>query len=214
MLIRTWKSWMMSDLLANDSLVIYLLSLLFVVLLLVLLAVYRRRHRQARRIEKVFGSIAFERIERFVIPSAGIGEIQIDHLLLTPKGFVIVDIKDVNGVVFGGDKIRNWTAISDGHQYTFSNPQHVLYDRIAAVRQIVRQVPVIGCVLFLDDAEFPKDIPSLVSTLDSLLKKFAEKDMAVAKAKIEAFKPQWDLIREKTEAAQFSLRSKKETTLN
>ena len=58
---------------------------------------------------------------------------------------------------------------------------------------------MIGCILFLDNAEFTKDVPSLVSTLDGLLKKFGENDMAVAKAKIEAFKPQWELIIEKAQ---------------
>ena len=189
---------MVNDLLVSDSIAIYLL--LFLLLLLVLLFIYRRRNRQKRRLEKIFGSIAFDRIERFVIPSAETGEIQIDHLLLTPEGFLIVDIKDVNGAVFGSDKMRDWTVISDESRYTFSNPQHALYDRITAVCQIVRHVPVIGCILFLDNAEFTKDIPSSVSTLDGLLKKFGENDMAVAKAKIEAFKPQWDLIRGKAKA--------------
>ena len=199
MFIRIWKPWMVSDLLASDSLVIYLLLFLFIVLLLVLLAIYRRRNRQVRRLEEIFRSIAFDRIEQFIIPSAETGEIQIDYLLMTPEGFLIVDIKDVNGAVFGSDKMRDWTVISDDHRYTFSNPQHALYSRIAAVRQIVRHVPVIGCVLFLDNAEFTKNVPDLVSTLDSLLKKFGEKDIAVAKAKIEAFKPQWDLIKGKAE---------------
>jgi hypothetical protein len=187
---------MVSDLLASDSLVIYLLFL-FIVLLLVLLAIYWYRKRQVDRLEKIFGSIAFDRIERFIIPSADTGDIQIDHLLMTPKGFLIIDTKDINGTVFGSDKMSDWTVISDDHRYTFSNPQHALYNRIAAVRQIVRHVPVIGCVLFLDNAKFTTDVPDLVSTLDRLFKEFGEKDMVVAKAKIEAFKPQWDLIKGK-----------------
>ncbi len=89
--------------------------------------------------------------------------------------------------MFGSDKMQDWTVISDNHRYTFTNPQHALYARIAAVRQIVRQVPVIGRVLFLDDAKFTKGVPGLVSTLDSLLKEFAEKDRTLAKVKVKAF---------------------------
>ncbi|MCH8307916.1 MAG: NERD domain-containing protein [Gammaproteobacteria bacterium] len=199
----------MSDFLPVDSLGNYLLALLLVVLLLALLAVYQRRYRQARRLTKVLGAIAFDRIDGLIIPSADIGEIQIDHLLLTSEGLLIVDIKDVSGSVFGSDKMQDWTVISDDHRFTFANPQHGLYDRIAAVRQIVRQVPVIGRVLFLDGAEFTKGVPGLVCTLDSLLKEFAEKDRPVAKVKVKAFKPHWDLIRERAETAQSGWRSRK-----
>jgi len=199
----------MSELLSADSLGPYLLSLLPVVMLLTLLVIYQRRHRKARRLKKVLGAIAFDRIDGLIIPSADVGEIQIDHLLLTSEGLLIVDIKDVRGSVFGSDKMQDWTVISDNHRYTFTNPQHALYDRIAAVRQIVRQVPVSGRVLFLDGAEFTKGVPGLVCTLDSLLTEFAEKDRPVAKVKIKAFKPHWDIIRERAEMAQSGRRSRR-----
>jgi hypothetical protein len=199
----------MSELLAADSLGPYLLSLLLVVMLLALLAVHQRRHKQAHRLKKVLGAIAFDRIDGLVIPSADVGEIQVDHLLLTSEGLLIVDIKEVRGSVFGSDKMQDWTVISDNHRYTFTNPQHALYDRIAAVRQIVRQVPVAGRVLFLDGAEFTKGVPDLVCTLDSLLEEFAEKDRPIAKVKIKAFKPHWDIIRERAETAQSDRRSRR-----
>ena len=187
----------MTEFLSNLSLEAYLLPLLLVAMLLALLIIYQRRFRKARRLKKVLGTIAHERIDHLIIPSADEGEIQIDHLLLTAEGLLIVDIKDVSGAVFGSDKMQDWSVISDDRRFTFSNPQHALYDRIAAVSQIVRQVPVTGRVLFLDEAEFKKGIPGLVCTLDSMLTEFSEKDKAVSKSKIEAFKPQWDLIRER-----------------
>ncbi len=187
----------MTDFLSNYPPEVYLLPLLLVALLLALLAVYRRRNRKARLLVKTFGAIAHDRIDHLVIPSADGGEIQIDHLLLTAEGLLIVDIKDVSGAVFGSDKMQEWSVISHNHRFTFSNPQHALYDRIAAVRQIVSQVPVTGRVLFLDEAEFKKGIPGLVSTLDTLQEEFSELDVAVVKSKIEAFKPQWDLVRER-----------------
>jgi hypothetical protein len=187
----------MTDIFPTDAPEVYLLPLLLVALLLALLAVYQRRYKKARRLKKVLGTIAYDRIDELIIPSADEGEIQIDHLLLTSEGLLIVDIKDVSGAVFGSDKMQDWTVISDDHRFTFSNPQHALYDRIAAVRQIVRQVPVTGRVLFLDDADFKKGVPGLVCTLDSMLAEFSEKDRALGKSKIEAFKPHWDLIREK-----------------
>jgi Nuclease-related domain len=199
----------MSDFLPIDSPEAYLLPLLLVALLLALLAVYQRRYRKARRLKKVFNAIGYDRVDELVIPNADEGEIQIDHLLLTAEGVLIVDIKDVDGAVFGSDKMQDWTVIADEHRFTFSNPQHALYDRIAAVRQIVRQVPVTGRILFLDGAEFKKGVPGLVCTLDSMLREFSEADKAVGKSKIEAFIPHWDLIRDKALSGNFARKSRR-----
>jgi hypothetical protein len=154
-----------------------------------------RRNQGGSRLKRVLGEISHDRIDGLLIPNGDDGEIQIDHLLLTSQGLLIVDIKDAAGTVFGSDKMQEWTVISEERRYTFSNPQAALYDRIAAVRHIVRQVPVAGRILFLDGAEFTKGVPNLVSDLDQLLDEFGEADKSAAKFKIEAFKPHWDLIR-------------------
>ncbi len=165
-----------------------------IVVMLLIWWLYRRT-RDGSRLKRILGEISHDRIDGLVIPNGDDGEIQIDHLLLTSQGLLIVDIKDAAGTVFGSDKMKEWTVISEDRRYTFSNPQEALYDRIAAVGHIVRQVPVAGRILFLDGAEFTKGVPSLVTNLDELLAEFGEPDKAAAKFKIEAFKPHWDLVR-------------------
>jgi hypothetical protein len=145
-------------------------------------------------LEKALADISYDRVEGLVIPSADEGEIQVDQLLLTSQGLLVLEVKDVQGTVFGSDKMSDWTVIANDRRYTFSNPQPGLYDRIAAVRQIVRQVPVEGRVLFLDGAEFSKGTPSLACNLEQLVAEFGEPDKNAAKFKIEAFKPHWELI--------------------
>ncbi len=172
------------------------LALVAVVLLLALagalgLRVLRRRRRS---VERVIRAVAFDYLSDLVIPKADEGEIHLDHLLLTAEGLLVLDVKDVHGIVFGGDKLQDWTVIAKDRRYTFSNPQPALYDRIAAVRQIVRQVPVDGRVLFLDGAEFRKGTPEMVCTLDDL-EALGNADATVAAAKIDAFKPHWDQVR-------------------
>jgi len=175
----------------------FLLMLLIVLLLLWLIA--RGRQSGARSLTQVLDKIAFERIEHLVIPNAEDGEIQIDHLVLTAQGLLIIHTKDVNGAVFGSDKMQDWTVIADDNRFTFANPQPALYDRIAAVRQIVREVPVAGRIVFLDGANFTKGVPGLVCSLDELLDEFGEPDKAAAKVKIEAFMPHWELIHAKAD---------------
>ena len=172
-----------------------------IVLLIVVWILYRRRN-SGSRLKKVLNEISHDRIDDLLIPNGDEGEIQIDHLLLTSRGLLIVDIKEAVGTVFGSDKMKEWAVISNERRYTLSNPQAALYDRIAAVRHIVRQVPVAGRILFLDGAEFTKGVPSLVSNLDELLEEFGEADKAAAKVKVDAFKPHWDLVRKEALGTQ------------
>ncbi|MDH4073229.1 MAG: NERD domain-containing protein, partial [Gammaproteobacteria bacterium] len=107
-----------------------ILGALAVVALAALLILRRRRGRK-RTLESVLEDIAYERIEGLVIPKADEGEIQIDNLVLTAQGLLIIDVKNVAGNVFGSDKMDQWTVISDDKRFTFLNPQPALYDRIA-----------------------------------------------------------------------------------
>lgn len=172
----------------------YFLLLVGILLLLLLWLLYRFIRGRGSKLEQVLRDIAYERVHDLVIPNGDDGEILIDQLLLTSQGLLVLELKDVEGAVFGSDKMEDWTVISAERRYTFPNPQHGLYDRIAAVRQIVRQVPVAGRVLFLDGAEFSKGMPGLVSTLDQLLEEFSEKNKKGAQVKVEAFMPHWELI--------------------
>lgn len=171
------------------------LAAIIVVAVVAVVVVLRLRRNRPRTLDSVLNNIAFERIEGLVIPKADEGEIQVDHLVLTAQGLLIIDIKEVEGAVFGSDKMDAWTVISDNKRFTFNNPQPALYDRIAAVRQIVRQVPVAGKVVFLDGAEFTKGVPSMVANLDELQSEFGDWDKEAAKVKIEAFMPHWEQIK-------------------
>ncbi len=173
-----------------------------VVLLLLIWSLYRFIRGRSGDLEHAMAEISFDRIDGLVIPNADEGEILIDYLLLTSQGLLILEVKDVQGTVFGGDKLQDWTVINNERRYTFSNPQPALYDRIAAVRQIVREVPVAGRILFLDGAEFTKGTPGLVANLTQLVSEFGEPDKKAAKFKIEAFKPHWELIRKKVLSSQ------------
>jgi hypothetical protein len=188
-------------LLDDNSWLLLLAAVLAVGLVWVL---YRFIRRRGDDFEHALANISFDRIEGLVIPNADDGEILIDYLLLTSQGLLILEVKEVQGTVFGGDKLQDWTVINDERRYTFSNPQPALFDRIAAVRQIVREVPVAGRILFLDGAEFTKGTPELVSSLSQLVGDFGEPDKKAAKFKIEAFKPHWELIRKEALGTQSS----------
>ena len=175
----------------------WVLPLAAVAAILVLWLAWRFFLGRGTPLERALADLSYERIEKLVIPSADEGEIQVDQLMLTSQGLLILEIKDVQGKVFGSDKMSDWTVIAQDRRFTFPNPQPALYDRIAAVKQIVREVPVAGRVLFLEGAEFTKGIPSMVCNLDELVAEFGEPNKDAARFKVEAFKPHWELIRKR-----------------
>jgi len=74
----------------------------------------------------------------------------------------------VAGLIFGGDQMSDWTVIGGAGATTFDNPQPALYDRIAAVKALVGEVPVEGRLLFSNVGKFTKGIPKWVLMLDGI----------------------------------------------
>lgn len=131
------------------------------------LRAYRRRARRKSllaRLERVATAAAHQ----VLVPDGMGGFIHVDHLLLTPRGILVLDTRRVAGLIFGGDQMSEWTVMGRGHRYTFDNPQPALYDRIAAVKAIVGEVPVEGRLLFSNMGKFTKGIPKWVVMLDGI----------------------------------------------
>ena len=103
-----------------------------------------------------------------LVPDGMGGFIHIDHLLLTPRGVLVLDTRRVAGLIFGGDQMSDWTVMGRSRRYTFDNPQPALYDRIAAVKALVGEVPVEGRLLFSNVGKFTKGIPKWVLMLDGI----------------------------------------------
>jgi hypothetical protein len=63
-----------------------------------------------------------------------------------------------------------------GRRFTFDNPQPALYDRIAAVKALVGDVPVEGRLLFSNLGRFTKGKPKYVIMLDGIEVEFPAVD--------------------------------------
>jgi hypothetical protein len=123
-----------------------------------------RRHALLVRLER----IAFEAVHQVLVPDGMGGFIHIDHLLLTPRGVLVLDTRRIAGLIFGGDQMSDWTVMGRGRRFTFDNPQPALYDRIAAVKALTGEVPVEGRLLFSNVGKFTKGIPKWVLMLDGI----------------------------------------------
>jgi hypothetical protein len=158
-----------------------------------------RRQRQ-RDIDRRLREIARGVLANFVLPDGNGGEIQVQYALLTGRGIVILDIKDVEGNVFGSEGMQDWTVIARDRRYTFANPQAGLWDRVAAVKRLVPDVPVTGFVAFTARARFAKGQPRSVVLLEALLRDLAS-DRDRGAIGIDSYRPYWDRLRDAAQLA-------------
>jgi hypothetical protein len=128
---------------------------------------YQRRARRRALLARL-ERVAFEAAHQVLVPDGMGGFIHIDHLLLTPRGVLVLDTRRIAGLIFGGDQMSDWTVMGRGRRYTFDNPQPALYDRIAAVKALVGEAPVEGRLLFSNAGKFTKGFPKWVLMLDGI----------------------------------------------
>ena len=158
--------------------------------------VQRRRRDIDRRLRDACRGV----LANFVIPDGNGEEIQVQYALLTARGILIIDIKDDEGHVFGSEAMQDWTVIADDRRFTFANPQPGLWDRVAAVKRLTPEVPVIGFVGFTGRARFSKGQPRSVTLLEPLLQEL-EKEAAAARQAAEGYLAAWERLRQAAMAA-------------
>jgi hypothetical protein len=150
--------------------------------------------RARRAIDNVISSVAFDEMRNVLLPM-GVGEqIHVNYLLLTQRGLLLIDLFDVPGMIFAGEKMEQWSIFGPKRHFMISNPLPMLYDRVAAVRAVAGDaVKVEGRIVFSMRGEFPKGRPDAVIRLDELQDAFP----AVAKSGSAqaAFADTWEKLR-------------------
>lgn len=154
---------------------------------------YQRRARRKQLLARL-DRIAYESAHQVLVPDGMGGYIHIDHLLLTPRGLLVLDTRRVAGLIFGGDQMSDWTVIGR-RRFTFDNPQPALYDRIAAVKALVGDFPVEGRLLFSNIGKFTKGMPKYVMMLDGIEVEFPQVDRSLkGSASLEPFAEVWSRL--------------------
>jgi hypothetical protein len=152
----------------------------------------RRRMRNARN--AAVTRCGFDALKDVLVPDGQGGSLHIDFLLLTPRGIIVIDLRDIAGNIFGGDQMTEWTVMHRAQRITFTNPQPALYDRIAAVRALC-ELPVEGRVVFSSRGQFPKGLPRHTLMLDSLAAEFPSSDRQAMASLLERWMPEWERVR-------------------
>ncbi len=164
-----------------------------------------RRYRARRQIVKSFEAVSAAILRDVLIPDGSGGQLHMDFLLLTGRGLLVVDYRDVEGVVFGGEHMREWAVMNGSARTTFLNPLEALYDRVAAVRLLAGDVPVDGRIIFTQRSTFPKGRPPRVMRLDLLEGEYPPPVPGTAHP-AERYRPAWEQLKSQAEPSPLARR--------
>ena len=157
--------------------------------------VQRIRYLRARRaIDNVIGSVAFDLLKNVLLPAAPGEQVHVNYLLLTQNGLLVVDLFDLPGMIFAGEKMEQWSVFGPKRHFTIANPLPMLFDRVAAVRALAGDIRVDGRIVFSMRGEFPKGRPDAVIRLDDLQDVYPVVDKSPGAA-AAAFAAVWEHIK-------------------
>jgi hypothetical protein len=178
----------------NELIAIIVMAIISISLLISVWRAYRRR-RARKRLYAAITVVGLDSLQDVLVPDGMGGAMHVDFLLLTSRGVLVVDLRDVTGNIFGGDQMTEWTVMAGAKRSTFQNPQGALYDRVAAVKALAGELPVEGRVLFTRRGRFPKGLPRWTLMVESLRAEFPPADSQAFEALMSRYRTLWVGIR-------------------
>lgn len=172
----------------------WLIGGLFLLGIFVVLIFIKRKRSVSDPLTNLINKISIESLSNIILFDDMDGEIHIEYLLLTIRGLVILDVKASTGAVFGGNQLDEWAILTGQKRISIQNPQGPLYNRMAALRLLVRDIPILGHVLFIRGADFSSDRPDTVILPEELLNLYKKPDRLELERVMEAFSPYWQTI--------------------
>ena len=121
-----------------------------------------------------------------------------DHLLVTSKGIIVLEIIDYPGEIHGSENKKTWESICKNTQnntkFVFENPVLPLAKSHNFIQKLVdNNLPVFSYVLTLNSMQFKTDVNQKILTFDKFKTTFENLE-DVPKNKLEKAKT---LIKEK-----------------
>lgn len=113
------------------------------------------------------GEPEYRHFRRLIIPTSR-GSTEIDHLIVSPYGLFVVELKDRSGWIFGNANDAYWTAVHYQKKFRFQNPLRQNYGHVKALQDLlgVRSDAIHRLVVFRGTFEFKTPIPAGVMCHD------------------------------------------------
>jgi len=121
-----------------------------------------------RAVGRVLNRLGEAALHDIILPDGRGGLTQIDHLVLTQAGLLVVETKNYAGQVLGQPQDKKWTQRLGKQSFTFQNPLRQNYLHAQALKALTPGVPIQGRVVFTNATRFPKGVPEGVSSLSTL----------------------------------------------
>ena len=116
--------------------------------------------------------LGVETLRNIVVSDGMDGKVMIENVVLAPGGIYVLPIKRYCGIIFAADNMNTWTQVVGKRSYKFPNPLPELETYIMAIRNLLPDVNVSGCILVTQDAEFPKGKPERVIPVNEAVNLF------------------------------------------
>ena len=89
---------------------------------------------------------------------------QIDHVVVSPFGVFVIEVKNYSGWIFGSETARQWTECLPSGRFRFQNPLHQNYKHVCVLSDTtgVPMDRIHSLVAFSDACEFKTVLPANV----------------------------------------------------
>jgi len=167
-----------------------------VALAVALILLVNRRRIQLRfrewRIQRCLNRIGGAQIRDLVCADGLDGYYRIDRLALTRDAILLISYKPYGGNIFCAERISEWSQFIGQKSFKFANPLFELENQMTALRLLIGNVPLQGCLFFGSDALFPKGHPESVLNPATIPVEYTPEHCDHPKAEIQAA---WDLLK-------------------
>ena len=80
---------------------------------------------------------SYQHYRNLVIPAEKGDFTEVDHLVLSPFGIFVIEVKNYRGWIFGSERQPQWTVQHFRSKHQFMNPLHQNYKHTEAVKQLL-----------------------------------------------------------------------------
>ena len=113
---------------------------------------------------------------------------QIDHLIISPFGIFVIEMKNYYGLIIGNEYKDKWIQYLGKKKSYFYNPIHQNYGHVKALEELLNldNNVIIPIVCFSNQAKLKIDSKSTVTQLDFLVKNINKYQNIILESNLEA----------------------------
>jgi|GEM_PF-476796 len=170
-------------------------GLMAALLLAILGAAMLLRHRRdprtaARRLRMLLRASGLPHVRDVVIPDHVGGYTQVEYLLLTPRGIVLLEGQHYSGVIHGSAHAQRWVRFDGKRRHDFDNPFRRLRELAATLAALAPGAEIEVWLVVSGPLRFAKGIPDGALTLPALADALASRARPIPQ---EVFRV-WDAL--------------------